>query len=63
MRVEKCARRTTESGATERSKSMPAKGVDLGVKGEAETVVLMSSARIWDLVPVPKRFVFILYKF
>jgi hypothetical protein len=36
-----------------------AKGVDLGAKGEVGTVVLMLSTRIWDLVPVPKRSVFI----
>jgi hypothetical protein len=40
-----------------------AKGVDLRVKEEAETVVLTSSTRIRDLVPVPKGFMLMSYYF
>jgi hypothetical protein len=40
-----------------------ARGVDLGAKEEVEMVASTSSVPIWDLVPVPKRLVFISYFF
>jgi hypothetical protein len=39
------------------------RGVDPEAKEAVETVMLTSNARIWDQVPVPKRFVFISYLF
>jgi hypothetical protein len=41
----------------------PTRGVDPGVKEGAVTVALTSNTPIWDLVPVPKMFVFIPFHF